>query len=179
MCTRGFFDVNKPMFLHVIKLEPRFDPECTKSTMLTLYSSDLTYGLVSTKRLPNICDFPVYVKLGEIRVSLLANYKTVSLNNEQLESVRKFNFLIFNDVLQILKTFLVIDLADEANKMLCVPICRDKDYDIDFNVMSNNEALRPVMEPSRSEKLQLIVNKETYHHKIVTPWYRSDNTVRI
>lgn len=147
------------------------------ATMKLLYDSDLTYGIISVKEYPKLCDFPIYVTQGEIMVSLHVNYKRTSLNQKQLDGIKKFNMLIFSELLDILNTFLLIDMNNENNKLFCVPLNKNNDYDIDFNIIDENESLVPLVEPTNTQKREIIVNNEAYLHKIVTPWYRNDKVV--
>lgn len=147
--------------------------------MFDLYNADLTYGLISSKELPTLCSFPIFVTQGEIDVSLLANYKEIHLNQDQLNGIKHFNYLVFNDLLKILHSFLVIDIENENNKIFCVPVDKRNDYNIDFDVILNNKELLPIMEPTTIQRHSIAVNDDTYLYKIITPWYRSDDTVCI
>lgn len=145
--------------------------------MFDLYTSPLTYGLISFKPFPRLCEFPLYVSQGEIHVNLLVNFQQVKLSLKELIVIKKFHFLIFNDILKLLKTFLVEDIDCENNKVFCVAVNRSNNYNIDFETMKNHEELITITELSNAQRSNLRVNNNTFLHKIVTPWYRNVDVV--
>lgn len=166
-------------YVHVIYLTPMFAvPDCDLNTaaMFNVYNSNLCYGLVTAKPLPRICSFPVYVSAGEIRVDFGVNENVVRLSEEQIGRLRRFHVFVFSEVLRILPSFLMLDDGPDAQMMLLVPLRRDS-VEIAFDVVEGHERMEAVEEPSRNVKAGLVVTEEEYLGKIVTPWYRTQETV--
>lgn len=178
---KGPLQPSIPLYLHIINLTPKFSlTDLNTLTMFSMYSSNLRFGLITPKELPKICDFPLYVSAGEINVSLEVNHN-LSLTEENLQLLQSFHYLIFNDVLKILKKFLVFDKEYNEGILLLAPVIkRDDDYVIDFNVVKEkNFVNNPKTEPTVQERLSMRVTEENYINKIVMPWYRPDETVNI
>lgn len=178
----GRISPGSQVYIHVIKLTPKFDQENTFShdhLVYSMYTSSSTcFGLISAKPFPPLCKFPIFIRPGKIEVELQTNYKTVVLSEKQLKDIKEFHFLLFNDVLEIVKPFLIINNKENKETLFNVPLNADLDYDIDFEIMENNKFLvNKTAEPNEEQKLNLVVNDETYLGTIVTPWYRYEETV--
>ncbi|KAK5650969.1 hypothetical protein RI129_001998 [Pyrocoelia pectoralis] len=171
---KGLIRPNEVIYLHIIELQPLFH---NHKNLQNLYQSDLCYGFLSTKPLPKLCQFSVYVTAGEILVNLNTNYKQITLTRENILPLRNFHYLIFNDVLRILKPFLVLDDDYNKNGFLVVPIKKQQScFEIDFETAINNkELLDQHAEPTSQPKLSLKVTKENYHGTVITTWYRKDD----
>lgn len=167
---------NVPQFLHIIHLEPQFlrrSHDINDSTMYDIYTSSLCFGILTPKPIPVLCNFPIYVSLGTISVSLQVNAKQVTLQEEEINAIKSFHFLIFDGVLKILQSFLIFDNTDQAEMLLVVPLDKSS-CTIDFDVIKNYKDVKNVMELTREEKLNLEVTQDTFLRKIVSPWYRRD-----
>lgn len=141
------------------------------------YSSDLCFCLVTAQPFPKLCAFPVYVSAGELKVEIQTNYSTAFHSQEDIDNLKEFHFLVFNDLLKVIKTFLIFDTSDDADLMLLAPLNKEK-RTIDFDVVSQYKCLESVMEPTLQVKKNMVVDEENYLEKIVTPWYRPMETVR-
>lgn len=86
-----------------------------------LLANKNTYGILSTKRLPKIPSFPIFMNSCDLQVNLKINQSTPSLTSEEMNSLRQFHWLIFNDILQLIKEFMVFDLENKENSFLIVP----------------------------------------------------------
>lgn len=103
----------------------------------------------------------------------------MKLTKEQIHLIKRFHVFVFSEVLRILQTFLMLDdNSPDAAVMLLVPLLRDT-CKINFDVIEENEKMELVEEPSRTVKENLIVTAENYLGHIITPWYRSQETVSI
>lgn len=169
-------------YVHVIDLKPTFGPNSEKplENLYELYSSQLCFGILSSAPFPEICEFPVYTSSGQITVNLQINQSICTLSAEQVLNIRKFHNLIFTDLINILKDFLVFDNDEGSDCLLIVPVCKQKTDLIDFNIMAAHRQLYDQKEePSDQEKHKIKVTRETYVGKIVSPWYRSEDKVWI
>lgn len=144
-----------------------------------LLNSHLTYGIVTTKPLDKICNFPLFLKADVINISFDLNCKILQLNEKEINQIRHFHNMVFNDILELVKTFTYLHRTEEQSSWLVAPVHREEQF-IDFGVI---EAYPTVYdqkrEPTGEEKLKLVVNDETYLGKVVTPWYRRDDVVSI
>lgn len=142
--------------------------------MSSLYSNNLCFGILSSRPFPVLCEFPLYVKSGEITVNIDVNVDTVTLGDADLEEIRRFNYLMYKDVLGLLKGFLVVNNHDT---IFVVPVNKER-KEIDFVTMREHRTLKDrCRELTREERLSMDVSETTFLHKIVTPWYRKDDTV--
>lgn len=176
-CCADSIVSNATVYLHIINLTPCFDTSnISADIMADQYQSNLCFGIVSVNMFPNICKFPLFERSGKIEVNIMNNVKTISLSTSDIEDIRQFNYLVYNDVLGLLKTFLIIDNKDS---IFIVPVDKER-QEIDFNVIKEHRTLKDKLrEPTREERLSLEVSETTFLGKIITPWYRKDDTVRI
>lgn len=177
-CRNQILPMEK-VYVHVIHLTPLFftsNGEINLSALFDVYNSNLTYGLITANPLPEICNFPIYVTNGEIRVDFKVNQTTIELTEQQINLIRRFHVFIFAEVLQILQTFLMLDNSSDAGMMLLVPLLRDN-VQIAFDIVEKHEIMEAVEEPSGNVKANLVVTAENYLGKIITPWYRPQETV--
>lgn len=62
--------------------------------------SAIGFGMLTSKRIPKICPFPIYTRSGEVRVDLRLSRKTVVLDEAQIEKVVAFLNYTFTNVLR-------------------------------------------------------------------------------
>lgn len=137
-----------------------------------MYTSNLCYGLVTPNEVPVICDFPIYVSLGTLNVSLKVNVTSMALSEEDIALIREFNVMVLSDILKCLREFVVSDIGKDAETMLLVPVNKNLGS-IDFNVLKEYKTIKhPWQELTTEERLNLNVTQESYLRKIVSPWYR-------
>ncbi|XP_059057480.1 endoribonuclease Dicer [Achroia grisella] len=170
----GNLEINQHNFyLHVIKVIATF-PEPNDSRERALYKllqRPEGYGLLTPKPLPKLCDFPLFLTVGEVSTTIQVNYAVVPINKTLLDLIKQFHFFIFDQVLAIAKQFLVYDGTE--NCMFVVPLTPDNGYDIDWGVMQQYTEVPPIGPPSFTERRSLNVTRDNYKYSIVTPWYRS------
>ncbi|KAF2900394.1 hypothetical protein ILUMI_05788 [Ignelater luminosus] len=171
--SRGSITDNQEAYLHIIDFNPLFFPNDNGQRMIhEVYTSDLCFGILSAHPLPRLCKFSIYVSLGEIEVNVNVIQEIFVFNKDQIMQLRAFHTLVFKDVLNVLKNFLIFNNDENAEGFLVVPV-RKSDHKIDFDVVINNTELADQRtEPSDQEKAKIVVTEETYLGKIVTPWYR-------
>lgn len=173
-CLSGPLIPGRKIWLHIIELQPQFErrEEITQSTFYDIYTSDFCFGLITPKEVPTICDFPIYVSLGTLNVSLKVNVAEFTLTEDQIKDIKVFNFIVFNDILKFLRTFLMFDNGTNAETMLLVPVNKNSNT-IDFDTLREHKVIKsPWVELTTDERLNLNVNQETFLRKIVSPWYK-------
>ncbi|RVE43636.1 hypothetical protein evm_011720 [Chilo suppressalis] len=162
----------RTFYLHVIKMKTAFEEpsESRERALYNLLRRSEGYGLLTPSALPKLCDFPMFLTVGEVATSLEVNYAVIQLDLPLFEIVKQFHHFIFDQVLDIAKKFLVYD--GEDNNMFVVPIKSEDGYNIDWDVMLKYKTVRPVEIPSSEERRKLRVTREDYQNTVVTPWYR-------
>ncbi|KAL0880107.1 hypothetical protein ABMA27_002595 [Loxostege sticticalis] len=162
----------KTFYLHIIKLKTAFkEPKDSRERALfNLLRKGEGYGFLTPNPLPKLCDFPMFLTVGEVTTSLEVNYAVMQLDLSLFDLVKEFHFFIFDQVLDVAKKFLVFD--GKENNMFVVPIKEDGGYDIDWDVMMTYKHIQPVEVPSFEERRSLVVTRENYQYSVVTPWYR-------
>ncbi|CAH1636516.1 unnamed protein product [Spodoptera littoralis] len=159
-------------YLHVIKSRIAFaEPKDTRENALyKLLERGEGYGFLTQNPLPTLCEFPMYLTVGEVATSIDVNYAVIKLNAAMFQLVKQFHYFLFEQVLAIAKKFVAFE--GEVNCMYVVPIKEDNGYDIDWNVMTTHNEIAPVQPTSYEERLFINVTQENYKDCVVTPWYR-------
>ncbi|XP_045498782.1 endoribonuclease Dicer isoform X2 [Colias croceus] len=174
-CLSGkeFHDGTQTFYLHLIKFDTAFEKpaESRERALYNLLKMDEGYGFLTMKPLPKLCDFPLFLTVGEVKTSIEMNYAVVELNVPLFELVRQFHFFIFDQVLEIAKKFLVFD--GTTNGLYVVPVCNKGGFEIDWDVMKTYTEIKPVVVPTLKERRSVKVTRETYQNTVVTPWYRA------
>ncbi|XP_068634006.1 endoribonuclease Dicer [Battus philenor] len=160
-------------YLHIIQLKITFqEPEDSRERALyNLLKKGEGFGFLTFNPLPKLCDFPMFLTVGEVMTTIKVNYGKIELDQGLFNYIKEFHFFIFNQVLEVAKKFLVFD--GTKNNMYVVPVKLDNGYDIDWNIIKEFRHIPPVVVPSTEERRSLQVTKENYQLKVVTPWYRA------
>ncbi|KPJ19859.1 Endoribonuclease dcr-1 [Papilio machaon] len=161
-------------YLHIIQLKAAF-PEPKDSREKALYNfihRGEGYGFLTSNPLPQLCDFPMFLSVGEVTTSIKINYAKIEIDLNLFEFIKEFHYFIFYYVLEVAKKFLVFD--GTKNSMYVVPVKNDGDgYDIDWNVIQHYKDIPPVTVPTSEERKAVNVTRESYQYKVVSPWYRA------
>lgn len=164
-------------YLYIIKIEPAFSPtndgDDNTEVFHELFSTERTYGILTAKQLPRLGSMKFYQSFGAIKCSISHwESKVVIKSEEELMRLQKFNFTLFNDLLEIKKSFLVYDLKDS---FIVVPtICGE----IDWDIVRAFQTWSPLQRKIESERERATYTPEDWLHKVICPWYRSDQVTR-
>ncbi|KAJ9599534.1 hypothetical protein L9F63_010006, partial [Diploptera punctata] len=113
------------VFLHVIEMKPVYQkPDEENNRKLVFYNllnSREGYAILCTKALPELCDFPIYMNVGEILIHVVQNASRVYLTYEQVEQLKSFNIMVFRKLLKLMKHFTIVDNEDKENSYFIVP----------------------------------------------------------
>uniref|UniRef100_A0A1B6DNE2 Uncharacterized protein n=1 Tax=Clastoptera arizonana TaxID=38151 RepID=A0A1B6DNE2_9HEMI len=168
---------NMCLYIHVIKMDPCY-PEPKDSRRKHFYNllkSDQEFGILSSKPLPKVCEFPLYLNVGDLRGRIISCASTVQLTDREIDALINFHSVIFTRILDLVKPFLMRDYFDRENSFLIVPL-KQETYEIDFDTVLRNQQVLDVIEPSTEEKLNLNVTEESHLDAVVCPYYRSMHT---
>lgn len=86
----------KTFYLHVLKLKTAF-AKPTESREVALYNflqQSEGYGFLTATKLPDLCEFPMYLTVGEVTTSLDVNYATVPMDKDLFELVKRYVALL-------------------------------------------------------------------------------------
>ncbi|XP_044756151.1 endoribonuclease Dicer [Coccinella septempunctata] len=166
---RGRITPKEEVYLHIINIRPLFTIGEDETKFLT---TDLTYGFITPNFLPNTCGFPLFIKNGTIRISIRNNVKTIWLSDEEIWAIKKFHFMVFDDVLKVLSECFIMDHSENAESLFLVPVSKSKS-DIDYGILEANQEMKCIEYDTEIQKSKIVVNTDTYLNKIVYPRYRS------
>lgn len=147
--------------------------------MHSLISSVSTFGLLTAHPLPDLAKMHFYFNFGSVSVSiqpgqniLLDNTSTINM-----ELLRSFHAMLFRDLLQTTKPFLVNDHSNKENSFFIVPVLDGRNIDWTtinaFQRLSNCQSVK-----DENTRMHMRFQPEDYMHKVVSPWYRDDKDSR-
>lgn len=61
------------------------------------------------------------MKDGQLNVDVKFNYATMALNKTDIELLKRFHFLLFNEIIPVIKSFMLFDNENLENSFLIVP----------------------------------------------------------
>ncbi|XP_044009238.1 endoribonuclease Dicer-like [Aphidius gifuensis] len=115
---------NSRVFLHVINVKPAHSiPSLNRHKVFYNYlNNDCCYAILSSKKLLAIPSFPIYMQNGQLNVDIAVNHSELILTSSDIDKLKNFHWIIFNDILDILKKFLVFDNDNLSNNYFIVPV---------------------------------------------------------
>lgn len=146
--------------------------------MHSLISSASTFALLTCKPLPELTTMMFYFNFGSISVTIQPGRCLVlEKPTESIELLRSFHKMLFRDLLQTTKPFLVDDRSDKDNSFYIVPVLDG--LNIDWHTVGEFQRLVPSREViDEATRGRMHFQSEDYLHKVVTPWYRNDKESR-
>lgn len=169
--------MHQRLSLYIINIEPAFSPinngDDNTEVLHNLFKSKRNYGILTAKPLPHLGSMKFYQSFGGIKctISHLEKEEVIDIR-EQLDQLRKFNFTLFNDLLEIRKSFFVYDLKDSY---LIVPT---KAGAIDWDIVTEFQSWAPLQRKLESVRARASYEPEDWLHKVICPWYRTDQATR-
>lgn len=168
---------DQEVYLHLIEVTPKYTAPVDNHRLWMVHhflSLPNHFGILSSKKLPKIAPFPLYLSVGELEATIHSGEK-VKLSAEELKQISGFHFTIFDSVLTLAKQFMVRDLTNKQNAYFIAPVVKDKTVKIDWDVIreSNKTFPSPNNKPTTEDRQSLQVTNENYFGRIVTPWYRT------
>jgi len=61
------------------------------------------------------------MKDGKLNVNVKSNYATITLSEDHIELLKGFHFLLFKEINQVIKSFMIFDTDNLENSFLIVP----------------------------------------------------------
>nr|AVK59458.1 Dicer-2-PA [Nezara viridula] len=171
----GFPQAGQPIYIHVIKILPNY-PKPDNVRILAFYNllqSNKNFAVLSSKKWPKLCDFPLFMNVGEVSINIQQNARRITLSQEQCEQILAFHSLLFTEALLLKKEFLVRAFENKENSYYIVPTIVEGDsIIIDWDTIKNHKQIPPVKTVPLDTRGEVVVSKDNYLNKIVIPWYR-------
>jgi endoribonuclease Dicer len=116
--------LNTKLYLHIIEMKPNYaKPNDNRHLVFyNLLESQETFGILSTKMLPEIQSFPIFMNVGPLQINIKRNITVKSLSDKEvLQTLKEFHTLVFDKILGIIQEFTSFDLDKKENSFLIVP----------------------------------------------------------
>ncbi|KAK0177678.1 hypothetical protein PV328_001707 [Microctonus aethiopoides] len=141
---------------------------------------DIGFGILTSKKIPKLCPFPIYTRSGEVQVELKLSKNTVVLDSIQIERVATFLNYTFTNVLRLQKYLMIFDPNASENSYTVVPVRKcttdrysDVNVDWDFlEIIHENRNTIP-NDVKEEERVNFQFNPSRYHDAVIMPWYRN------
>ncbi|XP_046835523.1 endoribonuclease Dcr-1 [Vespa crabro] len=144
--------------------------------------SAIGFGILTLKKIPKLCSFPIYTRSGEVHVKLKLSKQTIVLDDVQIERVATFLNYTFTNVLRLQKYLMLFDPHASENSYIIVPIRLTTEYEeldvyIDWDFLeciydNRNAASTKVPE---EERKNFKFDASKYYDAVIMPWYRSQD----
>ncbi|XP_046601014.1 endoribonuclease Dicer isoform X4 [Neodiprion lecontei] len=114
---------DQDLYLHILNIKPIYSvPQDNRRLVFYNILSDCTgYAILSTKRMPQLSAFSIFLNVGEVNVNVEVNHAKLQLTADEIGKLRCFHTMIFTEVMPIIKPFMVFDKDNLDNSFLIVP----------------------------------------------------------
>ncbi|XP_046434103.1 endoribonuclease Dicer isoform X3 [Neodiprion fabricii] len=114
---------DQDLYLHILNIKPIYSvPQDNRRLVFYNILSDCTgYAILSTKRMPQLSAFSIFLNVGEVNVNVEVNHTKLQLTADEIGKLRCFHTMIFTEVMPIIKPFMVFDKDNLDNSFLIVP----------------------------------------------------------
>ncbi|XP_026808824.1 endoribonuclease Dicer-like isoform X3 [Rhopalosiphum maidis] len=166
--------VNKPSYLHVLHCVPDYIQleECKYETFHKLLKLNKEFGILTSNKLPQVSNFPIFLPFGNVNVSIIVNVKIMNLDQTSHKKLENFHNKLFVDVLGI-KDFIARNYNNEDNSYLVVPISfAENIYELDWNVI-NIDKFVETEEPTMEQRNSKFYEEYLKIPNVISPWYRN------
>ncbi|XP_025264753.1 endoribonuclease Dicer isoform X1 [Camponotus floridanus] len=171
----AFPNSSETLHLHTLNCTPAYSMTSFDNRRIIFYkllNDKSGFGILSTKSMPKIPSFPIFMKDGQLDVDVNSNYATMTLNNIDIELLKRFHFLLFNEIITVIKSFMLFDNENLENSFLIVPL-NDK-QEINWDVVRTYQQIERIM-PSKPFHFKT----SDYELALVTPTYRGSTNAYI
>ncbi|EGI69620.1 Endoribonuclease Dcr-1 [Acromyrmex echinatior] len=158
----------RSLYLHVFdctSLYPVTGYDNRRVIFYNLLNDKSGFGILSTKRLPKIPSFPIFMKDGELNVDVKSNHATIVLSQNNIELLKRFNFLLFSEIIPVIKSFMIFDNDNLENSFVIVPL-NDK-QEINWEIVETYQDLERI-----TPNIPFHFRTSDYELALVAPNYR-------
>ncbi|XP_011871131.1 PREDICTED: endoribonuclease Dicer [Vollenhovia emeryi] len=163
---------SQPLYLHIFNYTSSYPITGCDNRRIVFYNllNDKNgFGILSTKSLPKIPSFPIFMKDGKVNIDVKSDYATMILTEDEIALLKKFHFLLFNDIIPVIKSFMIFDNDNHENSFLIVPLNDMQEINWDavkiYQDISSLERIMPCQ--------PFHFKTSDYELALVTPMYRS------
>ncbi|XP_076280664.1 endoribonuclease Dcr-2 isoform X2 [Lasioglossum baleicum] len=160
---------SKPVYLHLLHAKPVYPAPHYDNRYLVFYNllcDKAGFGILSSKRMPTIPSFPIFMRLGELQVEVKVNHAIMKLSANEINSIKAFHSLIFSQVVKVIKSFMVFDNYNRDNCFLTVPV--NEKWEINWETIRQHQQIQHVPPP-----VPFRFEPKDYHElSLVVPTYR-------
>uniref|UniRef100_A0A1A9WDV9 ribonuclease III n=1 Tax=Glossina brevipalpis TaxID=37001 RepID=A0A1A9WDV9_9MUSC len=169
--------VGQISYAYAIQFFTDFDTNPYNAHVVKYLNNTCTYALMLSKKLPLLAEMPLFMSQGKIRVRISNNpIEFILETKQQLNLLENFHTMIFKDLLQLWKDFLVIDRRNLENSYLLVPL--NSTQSIDWQLVEDFQRIEPAKSYSITERRRNAYRPEDYLDKVVTKWYTKNDDER-
>ncbi|KAG7187560.1 hypothetical protein KM043_018859, partial [Ampulex compressa] len=135
---------NKTLYLHVLHATPTYDVPCDNRNLIfhNLLSNKSGFAILSSKIMPKIPVFDVFLNVGQLTVDVVVNHAAMTLTSEELKSLTIFHYTVFSKILMVIKSFMAYDTENRDNCFLVAPV--NEKWEIDWDTVKNYQYIENV-----------------------------------
>ncbi|XP_063981181.1 endoribonuclease Dicer-like [Diachasmimorpha longicaudata] len=142
LCS-AYPQVNAVSYLHVIKVKPTysrpFEDKHREQVFYDLLKDSSGFAILSSKKMSQVPGFPLYMNIGTVQVEIDVNHSEVVLSSVEINQLKNFHWVVFAEVLGIVKSFTMFDNENGENTYLIVPV--DVNENIHWNIVNDNQEI--------------------------------------
>lgn len=133
------------------------------------FTVDTQLAILTSRTIPTVCSFPLVTKAGEIQVEI-SGVDCVVLDEDQLETMRRFHRFLFYDVIYLRRIELEFDPEFASVQFLVVPVERETGR-LDFR-FADRMVSAPYVDWEKKPDEVFHFDAAAYGDAVVLPWYR-------
>lgn len=157
-------------FAYTLQFTTDFETTPYNEHIVNYLNSKSTYALLLNKKLPKLAKMPLFMTQGQLHVKISEEpIECIIQTDEQLKMLKQFHTMLFKDVLQLWKEFIVKDHRNQENAYLIIPI--DNMSTIDWKLIQKFQHLNPTRPYTIAERQNAQYSPTDYLNKVVTKWY--------
>ncbi|KZC10938.1 Endoribonuclease Dicer [Dufourea novaeangliae] len=166
---------NEEVYLHLLQATPTYSLAHDDNRSLVFYnllSNGAGFGILSSKRMPQVPSFPIFMNVGELQVDVKINDTPLCLSATEMKCIKAFHDLIFSKVVRIIKSFMVFDNYNRDNCFLIVPV--NENNEINWKVIHEYQQIQYIPPPN-----PFYFEYDDYELALVEPNYRAATNVYV
>ena len=178
--TRSMSRPAQPSYLYAITMvltEPIPEEQNTRGRKIYKPETSVqSLGILSSKRMPQICPFPIFTRSGEVEVEVVQIDDVPLLDERQLERVCHFQRYIFKNVLCLEKDPMLFDPRTADCSYLIVPLRRTQEQRLalDFTFVDHISRVRDAKPKfiADDDRAGYTFDDRQFQDAVVLRWYR-------
>lgn len=160
------------VYLHILHATPKFSAPHHDNRHLVFYNllhNNAGFGVLSTKQILEIPSFPIFINFGELNIDVKVNHTMMFLSGNEINLLKSFHTLIFDEIVPVIKLFMVFDNYNRDNCFLIVPV--DENWDINWEVIKQHRSIEHISPP-----VPFYFKTTDYELALIKPNYRAAET---